>query len=162
MASIPPAPAVCRRLDPQYHSLAASTIHPLPTSARWPVETSDLATQPPGRPSTGSHSAGPLGGPACLLALLLLADREDPSSLASPSPGSFRSAHALHHLPLGAKIRYHDSWDKSFSCSLFLLLQELSLLFPSLATPCSISWNQWTRRDQHTGKHFKGMLQISL
>src|SRR5260370_35795986 len=101
MASIPPAPAVCRRLDPQYHSLAASTIHPLPTSARWPVETSDLATQPPGRPSTGSHSAGPLGGPACLLALLLLAGRLDPSGLALPSPGTCRSRQALTQLPWG-------------------------------------------------------------
>src|SRR5437879_5529719 len=99
MASIPLAPAVCRPLDLQYHSLAASISHLLPTTARWPAETSGLATRLPGRPSTSSHSAEPPGGQACLLALLLLADREDPSRLASPSAGSFRSAHALHHLP---------------------------------------------------------------
>src|SRR6266480_719847 len=138
MASIPLAPVVCRWLDLQYRSLAASTSHLPPTISRWLVEISGLATRPPARPSTGSRLAGPPGGPACLLALLL-ADREDPSRLSSPSPGSFRSAHALHHLPLGAKIRYHDSWDKSF----VLLLQELSQLFSSLATPCPISWNQW-------------------
>src|SRR5436853_4038874 len=142
MASIPLAPVVCRPPDPQYRSMAASTSHPLPTIARWPVEISDLATRPPGRPSTDSHLAGSPGDPACLPALLLLADRGDPSCLPSLSPGSFRSAHALHHLPLRAKIRYHDSWDKSFSCSIVLLLQELSQLFPFLATPCPISWNQ--------------------
>src|SRR2546430_1987840 len=142
MASTPLAPAVYRRLDLQYHSLAASTSHLLPTSARWPVVTSDLATRPPARPSTGSRLAGPPGGPACRSVLLLPADREDRSPLASPSPGSFRSAHVLHHLPLRAKIRYHDSWDKSFSCSIVLFLQELSPFFPSFATPCPLSWNQ--------------------
>src|SRR5712672_678410 len=146
-AAILLAPAACRRLDLQYRSLVASTSHLLPATARWPVETSYLATRLPTPPSTGSHLAGPPGGRACLPVLLLLADREDPSSLSSLSPGSFRSAHALHHLLLRTKIQYHDSWDKSFSCSIFLLLQELSQFFPSLATPFPISWNQWLLED---------------
>src|SRR5712672_1637044 len=141
MASILLAPAVCRRLDLQYHSLAASTSHLLPIISRWLVETSDLAARPPARPSTGSHLADSLDGPPCLIALLHPA-RENPSDLASRFAGSFQSVHALHHLPSGAKIRYYDSWDKSFSCSIVLFLQELSQLFPSFATPCPISWNQ--------------------
>src|SRR6266566_4336016 len=151
MASIPLAPAVCRRLDLQYHRLAASTSHLLPTTARWPVEISDLATRPPRRPSTGSRLADSLDGLACL-AVLLLPDHGDPSDPASPFAGSFRFAHALHHLPSEAKIQYYDSWDKSFSCSIVLLLQELSQLFPSLPTPLPISWNQWLVGDKDDGR----------
>src|SRR5260370_40639136 len=93
--------------------MAASTTHPMPITARWPVETSDLATQPPRLPSTGSRLADSQDGPPCLAALLL-ADRGNASDPASLSQGSFRSAHVLHHLLFSDLIRYHYSWDTPF------------------------------------------------
>src|SRR6266705_6204480 len=113
MASIPLALAVYRRLDLQYHSLAASTSHLLPTTARWLVEISDLAARPPAQPSTGSRLVDSLDGPACLVALLH-PDRGGPSSPASLFVGNFRSVHALHHLLFLDLTRYHYSWDTPF------------------------------------------------
>src|SRR5437879_78661 len=107
MASIPLAPAVCRRLDLQHHSLAGSTSLLLLTISRWTVETSDLAGLLPGQPSTDSHLANSQDDQACLAALLLHPECADASRPASLFAESLRSARGHHYLLSFQLMRYH-------------------------------------------------------